>query len=83
VIDGKINEKYKSYYTNGKLWVICNYIDGKINGEYKEYYYNGQLYDIYNYVDGKINGEYKKYSEDCILINHKLYENNIIIQTIL
>ena len=60
-----------------------NYVDGKINGEYKCYHINGQLKIMCNYVDEKINGEYKQYSEDGILIGHKIYENDVIIQTIL
>ncbi len=38
-----INGEYKSYFNNGQLETICNYIDGKINGEYKYYNENGQL----------------------------------------
>ena len=48
-----------------------------------EYHSNGQLYKIYNYIDGKKNGEYKEYLKNGILISHKIYENDEIIQTIL
>jgi antitoxin component YwqK of YwqJK toxin-antitoxin module len=61
-VNGKKEGMYKSYYFNGQLWIICNYIDGKINGEYKSYFDNGQLGIICNYIDGKINGEYKIYN---------------------
>ena len=33
--NGKKEGIYKSYYSNGQLWYIYNYIDDKINGEYK------------------------------------------------
>ena len=36
-----------------------------------------------NYINGYVNGEYKEYSEDGVLLSHKIYENDIIIQTIL
>ena len=82
-IDGKRNSEYKSYYSNGQFCYICNYIDGKINGEYKRYYDNKQLWEICNYIDGKRNGEYKQFSEDGILVSHKIYENDVVIHTIL
>ena len=34
---------YKSYFENGNIDIICNYINGKKNGEYKLYYSNGQF----------------------------------------
>ena len=58
-------------------------INNKKEGLYKSYYENEQLYEICNYVNGKLNGEYKEYSEDGILISHKIYKNDVIIQTII
>ena len=82
-INGEKNGLYKKYHINGQLWMIYNNVDGKINGEYKSYHYNRQLDEICNYIDGNKNGKYKKYSEDGILISHKIYENNEIIQIVL
>jgi antitoxin component YwqK of YwqJK toxin-antitoxin module len=49
-VNGKIEGVYKSYFENGNIDIICNYINGKLNGEYKSYHSNGQLYIICNYI---------------------------------
>ncbi len=49
-IDGKKEGVYKSYFENGNIDIICNYIDGKLNGEYKSYHMNGQL----NFINNKV-----------------------------
>ena len=76
-------EVIRTHYADGQLNEEYRLINNKIEGLYKRYHTNGQLWVICNYVDGKINGEYKEYSEDGILISHTLYENDVIIQTIL
>ena len=44
-MNGKKNGKYKSYYENGQLKSIGNYVDDKLNGEFKSFHENGELYD--------------------------------------
>jgi antitoxin component YwqK of YwqJK toxin-antitoxin module len=41
---------YKSYYPNGNLYKIGNYVDDKLEGECKEYYQNGKLKSICNFI---------------------------------
>jgi antitoxin component YwqK of YwqJK toxin-antitoxin module len=40
-----VNGKNKSYYENGQLKSIGNYVDDKLNGEFKSFHENGELYD--------------------------------------
>ena len=49
----------------------------------RTYYGEGQLKKEYCLINNKKEGLYKKYSEDGILISHIIYENDVIIQTIL
>jgi antitoxin component YwqK of YwqJK toxin-antitoxin module len=49
--------EFKSYWENGQLYEIFNYIDDKKNGEYKSYHENGKLDEICYYIDGKRNGK--------------------------
>ena len=32
-VDGKKEGEYKSYYSNGQLYEICNYVDANKNGK--------------------------------------------------
>ena len=50
---------------------------------FKQFYKNGQLWVICNYINEKINGEYKIYEKYSLLEKHEIYENDIIVQTIL
>ena len=58
---GKKHGKYESYYSNGKIWVECDYIDDKLNGLYKAYHDNGNLKVICKYKNDKIIGQYIEY----------------------
>jgi len=71
VLNGKEEGEFKSYWCNGQLGEICNYINGEINGEYKFYDDFGQLYKIYNYINGKRHGYgYKYMYADKTYITH-------------
>jgi antitoxin component YwqK of YwqJK toxin-antitoxin module len=52
--NGKKEGEYKSYYKNGQLWRVCNYINGLVEGEYKEYFTTGHLYRHLIYSHGQI-----------------------------
>ena len=52
--DGMMYGPYKEYYSNGALYIECNYGEnGKLNGEYKEYDTSGHLIKKSIYVNGK------------------------------
>ena len=59
--DGKINGTTKSYYSNGQLKVISNFINGTKQGASKEYDDEGNLTAEYIYLNGEVNGSYKIY----------------------
>ena len=81
-LNGKKEGEYKSYYDNGQLEMICNYVNNKTEGEYKEYYRSGQLFIICNYLNDKWDGEYKSYYENGNLYEHLIYSHGQLIQTI-
>jgi antitoxin component YwqK of YwqJK toxin-antitoxin module len=58
VFNGNKEGKYKQFYKNGQLYLICNYKNGKIEGEFQSYYESGQLYIKCNYKNNKIEGEW-------------------------
>jgi len=45
-------QNVKTYYQNGQLREICNYVNGNFEGEYKIYDKNGQVKEIYNITNG-------------------------------
>lgn len=47
---GILNGVSKSFYPNGKLKYIGEYIDGLRNGEHKDYYPNGNLKQLFTYT---------------------------------
>jgi len=64
LINGKIEGEYKSYYSNGRLHLICYYKDGKIEGKFVSYYVNGNIREISNYVNNQKQGVCKIYYDD-------------------
>lgn len=69
----------KHYYTNGTIYIYCNYSNGILHGEYKQYYPNEQLLYICNYMNGKLHGDYKEYFSNGNLKFHCIYSNDKII----
>lgn len=57
--DGKLNGTAKSYYANGQLKVVSNFINGTKQGLSKEYDEYGNPTAEYNYQNGELNGNYK------------------------
>ncbi len=55
--NGKKEGKYKEYFQNGEIKIICNYIndmiDNKLEGKYTEYFSDGTLYKCYYYINNK------------------------------
>lgn len=60
---GKINGIAKSYYSNGQVKVIANFISGTKQGASKEYDEDGNLTAEYNYLNGEVNGAYNIYEK--------------------
>jgi len=77
IFNGKREGELKSYFIDGQLDIILNYINDKAEGEYKSYHENGQLYTICNYKNDKAEGEYKEYYN-----NKQLWKNYGIIKMI-
>lgn len=53
--------EYKSYYRNGELRQICNYVNGMLHGSFKAYHDNGVLYEECSFVDSILEGDYKEF----------------------
>lgn len=54
----------KTYFDNGKLKSVGEYVNGEKNGTWKVYYESGQLRSIMNFENGERNGEFKSYHEN-------------------
>ncbi len=61
---GKIQGKWKEYFSNGQLKHDRNYIEDKFQGICKEYYKNGQLKWIGKYELGEKTGLHKNWYEN-------------------
>ena len=74
--DGKLSYgEYKSYYSNGQIYIHCFYKDGQRDGEYKRYYSNGQIYIRCFYKDGKADGKYIHYYSNGQIYAHCFYKD--------
>ena len=59
--DGEINGTAKSYYPNGQLKVIANFINGIKQGASKEYDEYGNITGELNYLNGEVSGYFKTF----------------------
>jgi antitoxin component YwqK of YwqJK toxin-antitoxin module len=62
-VNGKKEGPYISYYINGQVWNVCNYINNKKEGKSIWYYSDGQIWEICNFVNDTSEGEYKCYDK--------------------
>jgi len=67
---------------DGHIILMARHQNGKMNGLVKEFYASGQLKKCGNMVDGKKHGTYKQYLENGDLAAHVIFENDVLIQTI-
>jgi antitoxin component YwqK of YwqJK toxin-antitoxin module len=68
---GVLNGVSRSFYPNGNLKYVGEYVDGFRVGDHKEYYSNGNLMNHFTYtiVDGnELNVIRKKYDEDGLIL---------------
>ncbi len=79
-LDGSLHGPYKSFYSNSKPYIICEYSNGKLNGIYKEFNKYGELILECNYLDGKLHGKYINYHPffgtkyiECFYFENKLH----------
>ncbi|MGA7836987.1 MAG: hypothetical protein WB996_03420, partial [Ignavibacteriaceae bacterium] len=47
----------RTYYANGALKTLGEYVKGELNGYYFEYYQTGKIWKKWEYKDGKENGK--------------------------
>lgn len=59
--DGIFNGEYKSYYYNGKLKNVVEYVKGDQEGKMISYFSNGKVNTDYNYEAGEMDGRYKRF----------------------
>jgi len=64
---------YKTYYSNRRLSVSCNYINGKKCGVYKVWHKNGKMYEQMFLIDNVLHGEYKSWGQNGELIIHSYF----------
>ena len=62
------NNMIKTYWENGNLWYIGNYVNKKRHGEWKFFWGNGNLHQKINYKNGKPHDEWKWFDENGSLI---------------
>ena len=88
----KLEGEFKSFYPNGNIKLISNYIDGKLNGTYNFYYEKNEIINVQCvYINGKLHGKYLKFFPNgniklnCTYINgikhgqcKRFYSNGII-----
>lgn len=61
--DGKKNGKCYSYYANGNLESVINYVNGKGSGPYTVYYEDGTIKMSGSLLNGEKNGQFIEYDE--------------------
>tara|TARA_Y100000768_G_C23963301_1_gene676560 strand:+ start:159 stop:1337 length:1179 start_codon:yes stop_codon:yes gene_type:complete len=64
-----------TYYPNGDVFQIREYIDGKIHGFFIEFHPNKSIQRIGYYRHGEKSGEWKYYSENGLLSKKENYKN--------
>lgn len=76
-VDGELEGKVVTYYSNGKPTEVFNYKKGKIHGLVQRFSNEGILLDAVNYEDGKRNGIAKYYNTKGELIYSGMYKNDL------
>lgn len=71
--DGIFNGEYKSYYYNGKLKNVVEYVKGNQEGKMISYFSNGKVNTDYNYDAGEMDGRYKRFFSNGILAEEGEY----------
>ena len=64
----KKHGKSLSYYPDGKLHYVTDYVNGNMHGKHLEYYVNSQLHYDIDYVNGNIHGKYLVYYDNGKLL---------------
>lgn len=93
-VNGKLNGKYVTYFSNNKPTIETHYKNGKLNGTYKRYAIKGHIYQNFNYKNGlregnaifydRVSGNLIKkgqFSNDLKTGNWNYYKNNKLIET--
>ncbi|NMC58442.1 MAG: hypothetical protein GYA51_03505, partial [Candidatus Methanofastidiosa archaeon] len=70
--DGKINGIAKSFFPNGQIKVISNFINGNKSGISKEYDENGNQTYEFTYLNNELNGFYKVFENGMLSITGTL-----------
>ena len=73
-----MNGKYQSYYSDGTLESVCNYVSGKMTGTFTLYHKNGNVKYTGTMLNGKKNGLFTSYDEDGNKISEMTYKNGNI-----
>jgi antitoxin component YwqK of YwqJK toxin-antitoxin module len=74
---GELHGQYRTWHTNGQLFIERNFINGLFHGLCRIWYENGQSYNEATYKDGLRHGLYREwYSNgqlwmECTYINDK------------
>jgi len=76
--DGKKNGKYQSYYSDGTLECVCNYVAGKMTGTFTLYHENGNVKYTGTMLNGKKNGLIIEYDDDGSKISEANYTNGVL-----
>ena len=58
---GDYDGPFKSYYENGQLELLGNYINNVASGEWKKYYDTGELMEVVMFANNKENGPFTEY----------------------
>jgi hypothetical protein len=66
---------WKSYFKEGNLFWIGNFLYGEMHGKSYEYYKSGEIWIVSNYQLGKKHGEENYYIKDGTLVNTIHYNN--------
>lgn len=79
IINDKMEGEYKSYYINGNLHFISNYVNGIKHGTEIKYHFsediNGKIYKTCNYKDGELHGKLIRYYKNGIINTIEYYED--------
>ncbi len=76
--DGLKQGEWKKYYSNGKEFIIANYINDTLEGKVVSYYKNGSIQAENDYLKGKLNGISKQFDIKGKAIREISYQNNLI-----
>ena len=75
--DEKVNNgEVKTYYPDGSICNVSNYVNGKINGHSLSYFRNGKIQDDCTFKNGDFVGMQKWYFPNGQLNHEEYYDNN-------